>query len=65
MWAMISWPFSRRTRNMVFGRVSATVPSNSITSSFAMCSLDEEKRAVRAREARHCAMPGALAQKLS
>src|SRR5688572_18669564 len=44
MWAMISWPFSRRTRNMVFGRVSATVPSNSITSSFAMRFLGSTKR---------------------
>src|SRR5678816_4535690 len=39
MWAMISWPFSSFTRNMVFGRVSETVPSNSMTSSFAMCFL--------------------------
>src|SRR5690606_9264380 len=36
MWAMISCPFSSLTRNMVFGRVSETVPSNSMTSSFAM-----------------------------
>src|SRR5690606_5774321 len=36
MWAMISWPFSSFTRNMVFGSVSETVPSNSMTSSFAM-----------------------------
>src|SRR3546814_19260183 len=36
MCAMISWPFSSFTRNMVFGRVSEIVPSNSMTSSFAM-----------------------------
>src|SRR3546814_18513730 len=36
MCAMISWPFSSFTRNMVFGRVSEIVPSNYMTSSFAM-----------------------------
>src|SRR3546814_12931844 len=36
MCAMISWPFSSFTRNMVFGRDSEIVPSNSMTSSFAM-----------------------------
>src|SRR3546814_13657640 len=36
MCAMISWPFSSFTRHMVFGRVSEIVPSNSMTSSFAM-----------------------------
>src|SRR5690606_7331375 len=36
MCAMISWPFSSFTRNIVFGRVSEIVPSNSMTSSFAM-----------------------------
>src|SRR3546814_21028845 len=36
MYAMISWPFSSFTRNMVFGMVSEIEPSNSMTSSFAM-----------------------------
>jgi len=36
MWAMISWPFSRRTRKVVLGNVSMTVPSNSMESSFDM-----------------------------
>ena len=34
--ANIIWPFSRRTRNIVFGNLSSTVPEKTITSSFAM-----------------------------
>jgi hypothetical protein len=34
--ANIIWPFSKRTRNIVFGNLSSTTPEKTITSSFAM-----------------------------
>src|SRR4051812_33879854 len=43
MWAVMTCPFSSCTRNMVLGRVSWTVPSISMTSSFAMCSGSDER----------------------
>src|SRR4051812_3743865 len=43
MWAVMTCPFSSCTRNMVFGKVSWTVPSISMTSSFAMCSGSDER----------------------
>src|SRR5512136_1582038 len=39
IWASTRCPFSSSTRNMAFGSVSTTVPSTSMGSSFAICSL--------------------------
>src|SRR5215469_9033150 len=36
VWAMISWPFCRRTRKVALGSNSLTVPSNSSNSSLAI-----------------------------
>src|ERR1700739_138144 len=36
VWAMISWPFWRRTRKVALGSNSLTVPSNSSNSSLAI-----------------------------
>src|SRR5688572_27516446 len=38
MWAVTTWSFFRRTRNVVLGRVSTTSPSIWIASSFAITS---------------------------
>src|SRR6202042_1085323 len=36
VWAMISWPFCKRTRKVALGSNSLTVPSNSSNSSLAI-----------------------------
>src|SRR5512140_3864550 len=61
IWAMMAWPFSSSTRNLVSGNTSLTTPSISMTSSFATYCPPVgscEQRRARTRRARHRASDG-------